>query len=349
MSSVHSISHRQITRPLRTTFSTSLGRKDAIKSVIVRVTLDDGSSGLGECPTSFTLKKETVPAIKGIISDAASRLRGLPIGSYEDEIDAFRRRYPANPMTVSGLEVALFRAHLQSRGLKEHEYWGGKTAEIETDITIPFLADMPTLRAWVKYAASKRFTTFKLKVSGDVRQDEKLLTVVMDSLRAEIDRITLRLDGNQGYTTQGFRRMADFIEKSGYAVECFEQPLPKADYKGMKKIKKDSPIPIILDETIFTAADLEHALSEDLCHGVNIKIAKSGIRESKKIFGLAKRHGLKLMIGCMTETMVGLSAGIFLAAGTAGFDYIDLDSIHLLHHKNHYDGITIKGPMFTVA
>ena len=42
---------------------------------------------------------------------------------------------------------------------------------------------------------------------------------------------------------------------------------------------------------------------------------------------------MKLMIGCMTETMVGLSAGICLAAGTGAFDYVDLDSIHFLHHR----------------
>ena len=135
--------------------------------------------------------------------------------------------------------------------------------------------------------------------------------------------------------------------KRGYDVDCFDT-LPKADYKGMKEIRKYSPMPIILDETIFTGADLERAISEDLCDGVNIKVAKSGIRESRKIFDLAKKQGLKLMIGCMTETMVGLSAGIFFAVGTGGFDYIDLDSIHLLHHKNRYDGITVEGPFFTI-
>jgi L-alanine-DL-glutamate epimerase-like enolase superfamily enzyme len=108
-------------------------------------------------------------------------------------------------------------------------------------------------------------------------------------------------------------------------------------------------MPIILDETVFTGEDLERAVSEDLCHGVNIKIAKSGIGESFKIFNIAKQHGLKLMMGCMTETMVGLSAGISFASGLGGFDYIDLDSIHLLHHKNRYDRITIKGPTFMIS
>ena len=349
MNRIKSIHSYEIIRPLRTTFSTSLGQKDVIRSVVVKATLNDGTCGVGECPTSFTLKTETIMAVKSIIREASSGLRGLPIDSYEERTEAFRRRYPANPMTVSGLETALFRAYLKSNRLREHQYWGGKAATIETDITIPFLTDGPALTRWLKYATAKRFRIFKLKVSGDVEQDEKLLSTVIEALRRAMGHFTLRLDGNQGYTSKNFGQIVDFVVKHGFSVECFEQPLPKTDYRGMKEIRKHSPIPIILDETVFTAADLERALAEGLCDGVNIKIAKSGIMESKKIFDLARKHGFKLMMGCMTETMVGLSAGIFLAAGTGGFDYIDLDSIHLLHHKNQYGGIAIEGPIFSIA
>ncbi len=60
MSAIEKIHFREVIRPLRTTFSTSLGQKHFMKSVIVKVVLEDGSSGLGECPTSFVLKEETV-------------------------------------------------------------------------------------------------------------------------------------------------------------------------------------------------------------------------------------------------------------------------------------------------
>jgi L-alanine-DL-glutamate epimerase-like enolase superfamily enzyme len=52
------------------------------------------------------------------------------------------------------------------------------------------------------------------------------------------------------------------------------------------------------------------------------------------------------MIGCMTETMIGLSAALYFAAGTRAFDYIDLDAIFLLHHKNLYNDIILEGPCF---
>jgi L-Ala-D/L-Glu epimerase len=80
-----------------------------------------------------------------------------------------------------------------------------------------------------------------------------------------------------------------------------------------------------------------------------VKIAKSGIAESLEIVRLARAHGLKLMIGCMTETMVGLSAAIYCAAGSAAFDYVDLDGVHFLHHRNHYRNITIEGAKFIIG
>ena len=85
------------------------------------------------------------------------------------------------------------------------------------------------------------------------------------------------------------------------------------------------------------------------CDCVNVKIAKSGISESMEIVRVGRNHGLKLMIGCMTETMVGLSAAIYCAGGSAVFDYIDVDSVHLLHHRNQYRNIIIEGPRFVIG
>jgi L-alanine-DL-glutamate epimerase-like enolase superfamily enzyme len=165
-------------------------------------------------------------------------------------------------------------------------------------------------------------------------------------MRDNLDDFKLRLDGNQRYNNRTFQQITDYTQKEGYIIELFEQPLPKDDYQGLKVIKKSSPFPIILDETVLTGLDAQRVAEIDLAYGINIKMAKSGITESAAILAIAKKHGLKLMIGCMTETMIGLSAAIYFAAGTGAFDYIDLDAIFLLHHKNQYNDITLEGPCF---
>ena len=197
MNSIKSIHYREITRPLRTTFSTSLGQKDIIRSVIVRVTLNDGMYGIGECPTSFTLKAETVPAIKGIIREVSSGLLGKPIGSYDKKIEPFCKEYPANPMTVSGLEVALFRAYLKDKGISEYDYWGGKTTNERNGHHDSLPRDGSALKKWLKYATTKGFRIFKLKVSGDVEQDEKLISSVIKALKQRMDHLPCVLTGTR--------------------------------------------------------------------------------------------------------------------------------------------------------
>lgn len=346
MSSIDKIYFKAVTRPLRTTFSTSLGQKHLMKSVIVKVVLKDGSSGLGECPTSFVLKEETIPAIKNIIGEIMPSLKSVPIDSYGDRIEQFRKTYPKNPMTISGIEVALFRAALQHKGVSEHGCFGGRLKTVETDITIPFITNIGAIKAWIDYGLNKRFTTYKFKVSGNVDEDKRFFAGVYRLLKDHLDSFTVRLDGNQGFTKNTYLRFVDFLMKNDYPVELFEQPLLKNDYNGLREIKKNTPFPIILDETVFKASDLERVAEDDLCHGINIKVAKSGIAESLKLYNGAKKYGLTLMMGCMTETMVGLSAGINFAAGAGGFDYIDLDAIHFLHHRNVYEGTTISGPRY---
>jgi len=349
MGIIQSVRFKKIVRPLRTTFSTSLGAKDVMQRIIIKIILRDGSQGIGECPTSFALKDETIDVISDVIRDVTQRLKGLPIEAYGDTVKTLRERYPGNAMTASGLETALFRAYLAHRGKLELAYFGGKSGSLETDITIPYTTDMVALERWLQYTLRKGFAVYKLKVSGDAANDKKLVTEVYRRFRDRIDRFTIRLDGNQGFTEKECLVFLDFLAANNYPVELFEQPLKNDDYRGFGEIRKRSPIPIILDETVFNEADLKRAVEEGLCHGINIKIAKSGISESLKLYNLAKKHGLCLMMGCMTETMVGLSIAINFAAGMGGFDYIDLDSIHFLRHRNVYESIKIEGSRYRLS
>jgi L-alanine-DL-glutamate epimerase-like enolase superfamily enzyme len=340
---IKTVRMREVVRPLKTTFSTSLGRKNSLRSVIVEVRLMSGSSGSGECATSFVLPHETVDRIRGVIRDERPRLTGKKAADFPAIAAELRQRHPCFPMTVSGLETAIWRAWLRNTGTSETAWFGDALRRIETDITIPHTTDGDTLTAWTGQVARKGFTTYKVKVSGEAADDSRLIASVASVLEALDVRYILRLDGNQGFTKTACLAFADHVVKKGYPVELFEQPLKKDDRHGLREITKHSPLPVILDETVFSAQDMEMALNEGLGHGVNIKTAKSGITESLSIMKLAKDGGLRLMAGCMTETMTGLSAGIAMAMGTAAFDYIDLDSVHFLNHRKQYGEITVEG------
>ena len=349
MSAIRQIRYRQVTRAMRTVFATSLGRKSVATSVLVKVILTDGEQGEGEVPTSFVLPHETPEAIKSILDQAARELAGAAIDDYPDRLARLRGRFGDFHMTLSGLEVALFRAQLAARGAGEHAFWGGMLCRLETDITVPFLPRRPMREAWLRRIAPVGFTAYKVKVSGDVEKDIRFVRAVRRTLLGSLKGpFVIRLDGNQGYTARTYLRMLDRLEREGIEIELFEQPLKQDDFAGYRRIRGRSRAPLVLDETVFTAADCRRVIEQGLGDGVNIKIAKSGIAESGAILKMAKAAGLKLMIGCMTETMVGLSAGILMAAGTGAFDYVDLDSAHLLHADRRRRGIVVDGRSYVI-
>jgi len=339
---------RTIRRPMRMAFTTALGSKREAVSVLVRADLAGGASGLGEVPTSFVLPDETAPAIRRTLREAADLLRGRDVKDALSDLSTLRQRVPARAMTFSGLEVALLRAELHSRGVSEWTHWGGKLKTIRSDITIFFTPDPQPLQQWIDQAVDGGFDTFKVKTSGKVDADVAFLRSVRERLARRLERFTLRLDGNQGYTARSLERMFARLDRAGIDYELFEQPLAKDDYAGMKRIARSAPRPILLDETVFVRADLQRAIDEGLGHGVNVKLAKSGPREAEALLALARRAGLRTMIGCMSETMVGLSAGILLAAGAGGVDYVDLDSIHFFPHRRRYGPIEIAAAEYRI-
>ncbi len=348
MGKIESIRIRGIRRPLKTVFATALGQKAFLQNVLVSVALDDGSMGVGEIPTSFSRKHETVAVIRGVLKQVRAELKGVSVDAYQERIMDLRRRFPRARMSISGLEVALFRAFLAGRRSHEYQFLGGNADTLETDITVPFVPDVASVTRWLQYALREGFRLFKIKVSGDLDADKHFLSMTSEIIARSELPFRMRLDGNQGYTLSTFLKFAEWVHKKGYPVELFEQPLDKYDLDGLRTARNAALLPIILDEGVDALPDAQRAIDEGLCDGINIKIAKSGITESLEIARLAQANGLKLMIGCMTETMVGLSAAIHLAAGTGCFDYIDLDSVYFVRHRKRYDDILLDGPTLSI-
>jgi L-alanine-DL-glutamate epimerase-like enolase superfamily enzyme len=348
MCRIEKISFAKIVRQMKTTFATALGSKNCATSVIVRVLLEGGQLGTGEVPTSFVVKNETVPAIKSAIAQAKERLIGISIDRYGEIVKSFRAKWPDFRMTVSGLETALFRAYLAKQKTSEYRYWGGHSNILETDITIPFILQKTDLQQWLEMIIKKGFKKYKVKVGGNVAEDIKFVQSINRVLADGVENFSIRLDGNQGYTEQSCLKMLDELEKAKIKIELFEQPVRRDDYDGLRSLCKRSATQIIVDETVFCLEDCKKVINEKLAHGVNIKIAKSGIAESREILRIAKDAGLKVMLGCMTETMVGLSAAIYFAMGSGQFDYIDLDSIHFLNHFSRYGDLTIQAGSYKI-
>jgi L-alanine-DL-glutamate epimerase-like enolase superfamily enzyme len=111
-----------------------------------------------------------------------------------------------------------------------------------------------------------------------------------------------------------------------FGVTVLEQPLPPEDLDGLAAITAQSEIPVIADESCVTSADIPLLVGK--VDGINIKLAKCGsLREALRMIAIARAHGMMVMVGCMIESSLGISAA---AHFTPLVDIADLDGAALL-------------------
>lgn len=144
---------------------------------------------------------------------------------------------------------------------------------------------------------------------------------------------TFRVDANCAWKTQ---QTIDFShELKSLGVEFIEQPLKASDTEGMKRVFLESALPVIADESCIIESDVVKCLGS--FHGVNIKLTKcGGLTPALRMIAEAKKLGMKTMVGCMTESSVGISA---IAHLLPLLDYVDMDG-SLLITNDPATGIT---------
>jgi L-alanine-DL-glutamate epimerase-like enolase superfamily enzyme len=164
----------------------------------------------------------------------------------------------------------------------------------------------------------------KLGTSDDIK--------IVESLRQITDAV-FRVDANAAWTSGQTISYAKIFKDLN--VEFIEQPLKADDIEGMKKVKSESVLPIIADESCQRETDVDNCAG--LFHGINIKLMKcGGITPALRMIENARSKGLLLMAGCMTESTVGISG---LAQIAPLLDYIDADGALLLA-QDIADGVT---------
>ncbi len=162
------------------------------------------------------------------------------------------------------------------------------------------------------------FPLLKIKVGGP--QDIDTLRIV----REEAPRAVIRVDANCGWEPHKALKMLEKLVDFG--VEFIEQPLPPANMEGMRWLHERSPLPLMADESCERLEDVPRCVG--LFDSINIKLAKcGGVRHALKMIHCAQAHGLKVMLGCMLETSVCITAAAHLSPLV---DYADLDGAALV-------------------
>jgi len=159
----------------------------------------------------------------------------------------------------------------------------------------------------------------KLGSNDGIEADQEIIEAVKEGLNGR-DDVVLRVDANGGWSVDDAIFMMKWLADRG--IEYVEQPLVEGDEDSLPFLFKNRPLPIYVDESCRFSGDIPRWANA--VDGVNLKLMKcGGLTEALRIVATARAHGLKVMIGCMGESAMSISAG---AAIGSLFDSIDLDS-----------------------
>ncbi len=329
---VEALRARPLSVPLIEPFVIATGRVDATRAVEVeaRVTWRGRSDvGLGEAACLPPVTKE----------DQGDVLRELERVQIADA-DALAG---LGPVARAAVETAILDAMARIEGIPVRDLLDGASVDaLETDVTIAIAAPakMAELaRVWV----ARGFRALKVKVGKDVDADARAL----EAVGRAAPTATLRVDANAGYSAAEAVDLAHACERLGLRVECWEQPCAADDLDGMTEVAAALDAPVIADESVKTLEDVRVLVRRRYADGVNLKLAKSGGPLACLAIGIAARAaGLRLMVGGMVETRLGMTAASHLACALGGVDFVDLDTAWLLTEDPYEGGYVADGPRY---
>ena len=220
----------------------------------------------------------------------------------------------------SALDIAMHDLAGRLAGISVRELLGlGHRSPPPTCITVPITDPDSMARRAERY---RSFPAIKTKVGfdGDVE--------AVSAIRSVYDG-RIRVDANEGWSPEETGDRLAALER--YDIELCEQPIPKGDLDGLKRVRESSPIPIYADEDVGGASDVARLVG--VVDGVNLKLRKAGgIRETVKAIFTARAHGLGVMIGCDLESGIAATAGASVAPLC---DFVDMDGPLLLAEDPH--------------
>lgn len=308
---------------LEHTFTISRESYNSQNTLIVEFE-ENGFKGLGEATSnpyygiSVEQMIEDISSIRSIIESSSM----LNPNEFWEQLYSHLQH---NMFALCALDLAFTDLYTNKKGVKLYNYWGYTTDKNpKTNFTI----GIDTIENMVGKLKEKPWPIYKIKLGtpDDIK--------IIEALRKHTNAV-FRIDANCAWTVN--ETIQNSIELKKLGVEFIEQPLKANDWEGHKKVFQNSQLPIIADESCLVEADVLKC--KDHFHGINVKLVKcGGLNPARRMLIHARKIGLKTMVGCMTESSIGISA---IAHLLPLLNFVDMDGALLLK-RDIAQGVVIK-------
>ena len=258
--------------------------------------------------------------------------KGINLPQEIDDPEVFSKHIFNQCNGIKSLEVAFSMAILdlwcQQNSYPLYEYLNADPMQApHTSYTIS-IGDIDLISEKVNEGAP--YSILKVKLGMGVDKDKE----IMKAIRLETDKI-IRVDANEGWDLETGIEMCQWLSEKG--VEFVEQPFKSTNLKDTAELRKKSPLPLIADENSLQSGDIPGI--EGIFDGINIKLMICGsLFEALRMIRMARDRDMKIMLGCMIESSIGITAAAHLSPLV---DFADLDG-NLLINNDPYQGVGVE-------
>ena len=309
---------------LRHTFTVATYSRTSTPDVQVELTYD-GLTGYGKASMPQYLG-QSVASVTAFLNKVDMEQFTDPF-EMEDILGYVDSLSAGDTAAKAAVDIALHDLVGKIMGQPWYKIWG-LDARKAPSTTFTIGIDTPDVVRQKTEECAAKFNILKVKLGRDNDKD------MINTIRS-VTKLPIAVDVNQGWKDK--HKALDMINwLHAQGIVMVEQPMPKEQQKDIAWLTEHSPLPIFADEAIQRLSDIRRI--EEAYSGINIKLMKcTGMREAWKMLNYARARGLKVMVGCMTETSCAVSAAAQLSPAV---DFADLDG-NLLISNDRFTGMQV--------
>jgi o-succinylbenzoate synthase len=324
--------------PLTEPFTTSLGTETTAANVLVKIFTEEGLIGFGECSPYMPINGESQDTCFIVGQYFAKALKGKNPLDIEACIKLMDAVIYGNTAIKSAFDIALYDIAAQHAGVPLYKFiGGGNNKTIITDYTVS-VGEPEQMANDALKIKNQGYPAIKVKLGKEGKTDVERIRAIRAAVGHEIP---LRIDANQGWKVKEAIETLNALAE--FDIQHCEEPIARWKFMKLPKVKKNSPIPIMADESCGDEHDAERLIELNACQYFNIKLAKSGgIYKGLKIVRLAEAAGIHMQVGAMLESRLAMTAFAHFALSSPMIEHYDFDTALMFTEDPVTGGIQYK-------
>lgn len=324
--------------PLKEPFVISLGPIYNAENVLVLIRTKEGITGFGECSPFLSINGESADTCMVVGQYFAKALIGKNALDIPEHIAAMDRIIYGNSSIKSAFDIALYDIAAQHAGQPLYQYLGGDINKvIVTDYTVS-IGEPTKMAADAVKIKAEGYPAIKIKLGKHGPTDVLRIKAIREAVGNDIP---LRIDANQGWGIE--EAIATLQSLAPYGIQHCEEPIARWAFMELPRIRKQSPIPIMSDESCGDEHDAERLIQLKACDYMNIKLGKSGgIFKALKMVKLAEAANIHLQVGAFMESRLAMTAFAHFSLCSPQIEHYDFDTSLMFSEDPVSGGIIYK-------